>query len=235
MNGNTKKYRISKARQKQQAADIHVAAAVKVIAFDPAKMTVDVQPLSKHLVLSKWQSQPPILGVPIAAVRFGEFVLRPWYEKGDPGLIVYLDHDIDKVTQDGQESEPNTERNHSDSDAYFIGGNVLGQKDIAAFGQGGVPDQALALGTADGKQWVAVKKDGIQSQADKWQHRGDIEITGDVSITGDVDVTGKITATGEIHSDTDVTAVGISLKNHTHQVNLGNSGGPVTGPTNPPT
>ncbi|MCL2298851.1 MAG: hypothetical protein FWC27_01735 [Firmicutes bacterium] len=43
-----------------------------------------------------------------------------------------------------------------------------------------------------------------------------MKIKGDVDIEGDVDVTGKIDATDEVHSDTDVTAAGVSLKNHTH-------------------
>lgn len=232
---NSRKYRLTQAHGRQQALDLHVAAIVRVEAFDPGKMTVDVQPLSKHLEQGKYQSHPPVLSVPVAVTRCHDFVLRPWFEKDDVGLVVYLDHDIDKVTRDGQESDPNTERNHSETDAVFIGGIVLGEKDIAKLAQNGCPDEALALGAVDGKQWIAVTKDKIQSQADKWEHKGDIEINGDVDIAGDVDVTGKIDASGEIHSDTDVTAAGVSLKNHVHMVNLANAGGPVVGPTNPPT
>ena len=46
---------------------ICVAATVQVTSFDPAKMTVNVQPLSKHLENGKYESQPPILKVPVAA------------------------------------------------------------------------------------------------------------------------------------------------------------------------
>ncbi|MDR2686516.1 MAG: hypothetical protein LBB75_02090 [Oscillospiraceae bacterium] len=235
-----KKHVISKAREKQQALDLNVAAVVEVKSFDKDKMTVDVQPLSKRLVQGKYQSCPPVQAVPIAVTRCADWVVRPWYKKGDVGLLVYIDHDIDKVADDGKESEPNTERNHSASDAVFVGGIVLGQKNIAQLAQNDCPDEALALGSVDGKQWIAICKDKIKSQADKWEHKGDIEIKGDidiegdVKIKGDVSVTGKIDATDEIHSDTDVTAVNISLKNHVHMVNLGNAGGPVVGPTNPP-
>ena len=45
---------------------ICVAATVQVMSFDPAKMTVNVQPLSKHLENGKYESQPPILKVPVA-------------------------------------------------------------------------------------------------------------------------------------------------------------------------
>jgi len=242
------KYKINRAREKQQARDVNVAAVVQVTAFDKDKMTVDVQPLSKRLVQGKYQSCPPVQAVPIAVTRCADWVVRPWFKKGDVGLLIYIDHDIDKVVDDGKESDPNTERNHSDSDAIFVGGIVLGQKDIKDLAENDCPDEALALGTVDGKQWIAITNEGkIKSQVDDvWEHKGDVyidgdveidgdvTIKGDVDITGDVSVTGKIDATGEIHSDDDVTAGSISLKNHVHQVNLGNAGGPVTGPTNPP-
>ena len=38
-----------------------VAAVVQVLKFDPEKMTVNVQPLSKQLENGKYESQPPIL------------------------------------------------------------------------------------------------------------------------------------------------------------------------------
>ena len=37
----------------------------------PAKMTVNVQPLSKHLENGKYESQPPILKVPVALTHCG--------------------------------------------------------------------------------------------------------------------------------------------------------------------
>ena len=42
-------YEYQKIHDKRLAESICVAATVKVVAFDPVKMTVDVQPLSKHL------------------------------------------------------------------------------------------------------------------------------------------------------------------------------------------
>jgi|GEM_PF-434823 len=213
---------------KQLAASIHVAAVVQVKSFDKDKMTVDVQPLSKRLEQGEYQSNPPVMAVPIAVTRCNNWVVRPWFKEGDVGLLVYLDHDIDKVVDDGKESDPNTERNHSDSDAIFVGGIVLGQKDISDLASNGCPDESLALGSVDGKHWIAICEDKIQSQADLWQHEGDIEIKGNIDIegditlqgdidqTGDLKVTGEITATGEISSDTDVKAAGTSLKYHTH-------------------
>ena len=87
--------------------------------------------------------------------------------------------------------EPNTERNHSSSDAVFMGGIATGGGGVS-----GLPD-GFAIGTDDGGIYLAVTDSGIV-------------ILGDVEITGNLTVTGDITATG------DVVAGGISLKNHTH-------------------
>ena len=184
---------------KQLAASIHVAAVVQVKSFDKDKMTVDVQPLSKRLEQGEYQSNPPVMAVPIAVTRCNNWVVRPWFKEGDVGLLVYLDHDIDKVVDDGKESDPNTERNHSDSDAIFVGGIVRGQKDISDLASNGCPDESLALGSVDGKHWIAICEDKIQSQADLWQHEGDIEIKGDIDIEGDITVKGDVDITGDVN------------------------------------
>lgn len=191
---NSNQYKYEKQQQKSGAAAVNVAAVVKVTAFDPAKMTVDVQPLSKRLEGGNYTSQPPILGVPVACTKGGGFVFRPWYKAGDIGAVVYIDHDIDKAVAGGAETEPNTERNHSTSDAVFIGGIVPGNGPIS-----GIPSAALALGTDDGSIYIAVTAGGIEVQ-------GDVNIKGNVTITGG-----------------DATADGISLKTHTHTGDSGGS------------
>lgn len=95
-------YEYQQIHDKRLAESICVAATVKVVAFDPAKMTVDVQPLSKHLQNGKYESQPPILGVPVACTRCGGFITRPWIKAGDTGVVVYLDHDMDSTVTGGK-------------------------------------------------------------------------------------------------------------------------------------
>ena len=46
---NSRQYDYEKQQQKTASAAINVAQLVKIIAYDPAKMTVDVQPISKRL------------------------------------------------------------------------------------------------------------------------------------------------------------------------------------------
>lgn len=195
---NVNPMRYQQQQDKQNKEAVNVAAIVKVTGFDPSKMTVDVQPLSKHLENGAYQSQPPVLGVPVAYTKSGGFVFRPWIKAGDIGLVVYVDHDIDKAVSDGKESEPNTERNHSASDAVFIGGIVPGNAPV-----GGLPDGAAVIGTEDGNTYIAIAPGTITLV-------GNVEIQGDVHATGNASVGGNETVAG------DTTSGGVSLANHVH-------------------
>ncbi len=162
-------YDYQNIHDRKLAESICVAATVQVTKFDPAKMTVNVQPLAKHLQNGKYESQPPILGIPVACTRSGGYIFRPWIKPGDTGVVVYLDHDMDSTLSGGKESTPATERNHSTSDAVFIGAIVSG-----GFTVNGLPSDSLALAKEDGSIYVAIKSD-------------------QVSIKGNVDIQGKLT------------------------------------------
>ena len=169
-------YSYQQIHDKKLAESICVAAVVKVTSFDPAKMTVNVQPLSKHLENGKYESQPPILGVPVACTRCGGFIFRTWYKAGDVGVVVYLDHDLYSTVSGGEEAVPLTERSHAASDAVFVGGIVAGGYSVS-----GIPPESIALATEDGSVYVAVTKNNVQ-------------------IKGDVQIAGKVTATGGVLS-----------------------------------
>lgn len=76
------------------------------------------------------------------------------------------------VAEAGQECQPNTERNHAEEDAIFIGAFVPASKPVT-----GLPESALVLGTDTGSVYIAVTAGGIQ-------------------IKGDVTVDGKLAAGG---------------------------------------
>ena len=99
-------------------------------------------------------NQPQLTGVPVAALSMGDFTIRPWYQKGDVGLIVICDKDIDTAL-DGEIAEPATDRNHDITDAIFVGGIAKGGK-----APSGLPSNALVL--AAGGTYIAVKPDGIE-------------------------------------------------------------------------
>lgn len=189
-------YEYQQIHDKRIAESICVAATVKVVSFDPAKMTVDVQPLSKHLQNGKYESQPPILGVPVACTRCGGFITRSWIKAGDTGVVVYLDHDMDSTVTGGKEAKPLTERNHATTDAIFIGTIVAG-----GYSSSGLPSDSLVLATESGGIYVAVSAAGI-------------------TIKGDLTVNGKITASGDVLAENS-----ISSAHHTHPGCSGGSTG----------
>ena len=170
---NTPQYRYEQQQKKKAAEAINVAQIVKVTAYDGAKQTVDVQPISKRLEQGTYQSQPPILGVPIVCDRGGGFSKKVAYKAGDIGLVVFCDHDIDNAVSSGTEGEPNTERNHSATDAIFIGGILPGSASNS------LPDGFTIIGD------VAVT--------------GDVTVTGSITATGDV-IAGGVSLKSHTHT-----------------------------------
>lgn len=195
-------YELENQERKSLAESIRVCALCRVEKFDAGAMTVDVQPLSKVLDAGVYRTPPQVLNVPVSLIRGGGFVLRPWYVAGDVGVLVYADHDIDRIAEAGQECQPNTERNHGDEDAIFVGAFVPASNKLS-----GLPNDALVMATDGGGVYIAIKKDGIEI-------KGDITHTGNTTQTGRTDVT------------EDVTAQGKSLATHTHSCPDGGTSGP---------
>ena len=149
-------YKYQRIHDLKLAEGICVAAVVKVLKFDPAKMTVNVQPLSKHLENGKYESQPPILQVPVAVTHSGGFIFRPWFKPGDTGFVVYLDHDMDATVTGAKEAVPLTERNHATTDAIFVGALVAGDYKVK-----GLPEESIAIAKDDGEIFAAITKDKV--------------------------------------------------------------------------
>ncbi len=199
---NHRQFENQNKERREQAKRLHVGALVAVTSFDPKAMTVCVQPISKRLADGVYDSQPPVLGLPVAPTRSGGYITRPWYVPGDVGVILYIDHDIDKAVESGAECEPNTERNHSESDAVFLGGFTPGSKPAPD-----LPGEALVLAKDDGSVYIAVKQDRV-------------EVKGDLYVTGTV------------FSDTEVDAQGVKLTRHRHsgvEPGSGTTGQPTKG------
>lgn len=173
-------YNFQQIHDGKLAESICVAATVKVTAFDPEKMTVNVQPLSKRLQNGRYLSQPPILKIPVAYTRCGGFIFRPWIKAGDVGVVVYLDHDMDATVTGGKEAVPATERNHAATDAVFLGGIVSGGYNVS-----GLPEESLVLAAEDGSRYIAVTKEKILI-------RGDVEVDGAIRASGGVGGQGAV-------------------------------------------
>lgn len=143
----------SAAREEKLAANMRVAELVKVVRFDPQTMTIDAQPLVKSNIDGTSAAQPQLAGVPVACLAMGDFVIRPWYKKGDMGMIIVCDKDIDKAL-DGEVTEAPTSRNHDLGDSIFIGGICKGGK-----GPSGLPGNALVL--AAGSTYIAISDGAV--------------------------------------------------------------------------
>lgn len=180
-------YSYQQIHDKKLAESICVSATVRVLSFDATKMTVNVQPLSQRLQNGSYESQPPILRIPVACTRCGGFITRPWINEGDIGVVIYLDHDMDSTVAGGKEATPFTERNHAPTDAVFIGAIVSGE-----YSSQGLPTNSLVLATENGSVYIAVTQSGVV-------------------INGNVQIQGKITASGDV-----VAEGSVSSAHHTH-------------------
>lgn len=95
---------------------------------------------------------------------------------------------IDRIAASGEESEPNTERNHSDEDAVFIGAFVPASNPLS-----GLPDNCLVMATEGGGIYVAVKQDKVEI-------KGDVEVQGKVKVRDDV-IAKTISLVNHKHTD----------------------------------
>lgn len=170
----SKKRAYEDARTQSEAAALCVADIVKVVAFDEAKMTVDVQPLTHYPDEDTFQTKPQVLAVPVSMVYGGGWVFRPIYKPGDIGVVLYLDRDSDAVIAGGAEADPNTERLHSGDDAIFLGGVRTGTNQIT-----GLPSGTLCMATVDGSVYLSMTKTGIDI-------KGNVTITGNLTTQGGV-------------------------------------------------
>lgn len=210
-------YQVENQERRSLAQSICVGSLCRVEKFDPDKMTVDVQPLSKSLDGGAYRTPPQILGVPVSMIRGAGFAIRPWYAAGDLGVVLYVDHDIDRILEAGSECEPNTERNHAFEDAVFIGAFIPAGKPVNVG-----PKEALVMAHEDSGSYIAMTKNGIEI-------KGNVSVVGDITMKGNAIHTGNITRTGNVSQagnttvDGDVVASGKSLVSHTHNCPLGGS------------
>ena len=93
----------------------------KVIAYDAATNTAQVQPLISVVTTDNQLVQrAQVASVPVFQLSMGGFILNLPCNSGDLGWIKANDRDISLFMQTGQMSPPNTQRKHSFEDAMFI-------------------------------------------------------------------------------------------------------------------
>ena len=100
---------------------LRVALPARVISYDSAKHTVDVQPLLKEVVDQSAAkpvavSLPVVFNVPVMHPSGGGFRLLFPLETGDQVLLVFADRSLDRWKSAGAEVDPQDLRRHKISE-----------------------------------------------------------------------------------------------------------------------
>lgn len=117
-----RRYEYEQKKDEALRNSIAVSKLCAVISVDLDNGTVNVQPLSKIKIDGCFESQPPLLNVPVLRHRneSGDMMI-PMYHVGDIGVVIFCDHDIDNIIFSRAESEPASERIHALDDGIFLG------------------------------------------------------------------------------------------------------------------
>jgi hypothetical protein len=190
-----------------QLAELNTAIPARVLSYDPATQSADVQPLLKRrLKNGQVLSRAAITGVPVVFPAAGGGIITFPIQAGDTVLLIFSQRSIDRwVQSDGGEVDPLDNRMHAISDAIAIPG-------LTSFPNALSGDTDRVIIKFQGAQ-IALARDGSV----------EILAPGGLHVVGNVTVTGTITADGTVIGD------GVNLKTHTHpgvQVGGSNTGAP---------
>lgn len=222
------------------SSQIRVAMPGIIQSFDPDAVTCTAQVALRGVVGDESVELPPLVDVPVIFPRGGGCTLTFPVKAGDECLLIFADRCIDFWWQAGGVQETVSPRQHDLSDAFAIVGPQSQAHKIS-----GISMAAAQLRTDDGAAFievaaghdVTVKTPGKLTAS----AQGGTEITSPtIVLNGAVTINGTLsqgmgasgggaTMLGPITVTNDVTASGVSVKNHTHkgvQPGNGNSGGP---------
>ena len=178
----SKAYAVEQARARGLKKSICVAELVQVAAFYPEDMTVDVIPMIKEKQEGVYVDRSPVLKIPVLLLGSLDIPVRPWYQAGDAGLVVYLDQDSDNVLASGNISEPQTNGYHTGEHGVFVGTILSGGKIL------GFPERkrkkAVSMGMAE--HYIAVTEEEICIKTSK-----KVKVQGEFRIEGSLYVNGR--------------------------------------------
>jgi len=109
-------------------AEVHTALVCRVISYDPATQTAEIQPMVKRLVPSakdgvlESEAYPRIKNVPVAFPRSGLFTFHFPLTFGDTGLVVCSERSLAEWRTTALESAPGDARLHALAGAVFFPG-----------------------------------------------------------------------------------------------------------------
>lgn len=221
---------------------------MRVLKFNPETQTVDLiqdvyeftnTPLGNMAVVNEFGQEvvvglkePTILhNIPVKQLRWGQFEIQCCPVAGDTGYIEVMTNDIRDWMQTGSRSIPWSDSHFIKESCVFVPfvPNLINRSTTYP-----ANNNSLVIRSKNASFVITDNDDdvvNITTNANTTNINsvggiscnGDVAITGNLSTTGNITASGSITATGEVHSDDDVTAGGVSLKNHKHQVPAANA------------
>jgi phage baseplate assembly protein V len=222
------------------SSQIRVAMPGIIQSFDPEAVTCTVQVALRGVAGNESVELKPLVDVPVIFPRGGGCTLTFPVKAGDECLLIFADRCIDFWWQSGGVQETVDPRQHDFSDAFAIVGPQSQAHKIS-----GISMAAAQLRTDDGAAFVEVAAGHdvtVQTPGKLTANaQGGTEITSPtIVLNGAVTINGTLsqgmgasgggaTMLGPITVTNDVTAAGVSVKNHTHkgvEPGSGNSGEP---------
>ncbi|MEK9496856.1 phage baseplate assembly protein V [Photorhabdus sp. P32] len=221
------------AMQEVISAGLYVSLPCIIQSFDADAVTVTAQPAIRWKIRKKdgeleSVSLPLLVDVPVIFPRGGGVTLTFPVKAGDECLVVFADRCIDYWWQSGGVQEPVDPRQHNLSDGFAIVGPQSQQQKIT-----NISTNTAQLRSDDGAAYIELDPNShnitvITPAKLTATANGGTEITSpEIILNGNVTINGNLsqgmgagggTATmqGPVTVNNDVTAAGISLKNHVH-------------------
>lgn len=182
-------------------ADLWTALPATILSFDPAAMTVSVQPAVTRLLrrqdgTTEHVALPALADLPVQFPGGGGASLTFPAAAGDECLVVFASRCIDAWWQSSGVQQPARPRTHSLSDGFALLGFRSRPRALS-----GVSTTATQLRSDDGSTVVELAPGS---------HAVTITAPGGLIINGDVTVNGKVDTTGDVKAGT------VSLQHHVH-------------------
>lgn len=203
---------------------IHTSMPVRVASCNYDANTVTVEPMIQQILADGTLSDlPPLVDVLIAWPRGGGFAFTFPLFKGDEGMVNFAERCIDGWWETGNKSEPLDWRMHDLSDAWFVPGGCSKPKAIKSVKSNAIEMRQLSGGayfsidsggviTADGTEMIIkcpVKMENTADVSGLFSYQNGMD--GKAGEHGESTMSGRFKLTNG-----DITADGISLKNHKH-------------------
>lgn len=147
----------------QRLCDVHTSIPGRVVSFNAANHTADIQPLLKNPTFDEWQNRGkgesyPVL--PDVAVRYpcgGAYTITWPLAVGDMGMIEICEGSLEEVELSGDESDPYDTSRHDLAHATFVP-NFWDRTDLTA-----VVASALVIGCRETGQQVRIGASTVEA------------------------------------------------------------------------